>query len=267
MSKNTMESILAEFENYQWENHCEQNLLGTNTKTEKQNGIEYLMRGLSLAPAHYSGFDVCPAKTKACLAACVLWMTGRTVMPTTRRAMIRRTLFMKRNPEGFRDNLRRDIKRLLRKAENENLKPVVRLNVASDARWNWVFREFPKLTGYDYTKVIPRMNDKTRPDNYHLTYSYSENTPKGFVDQVISTGQNVAVVFDTLYQPQQNLIGELPKSATIEGKRYRVVDGDKIDFRLPEIDGRGVIVGLRFKGSKARKIAAIKSGFCYETKK
>lgn len=262
-----IQNLLDQLQNIDWEKHLESNLLGTNTKTEKQNGIEYLMRGLSLAPHNQSGFNTCPMATRACIRACVLWYTGRTVMPMTRLAMLRRTLFMVNNPEGFKRDLRRCLGKLIRKSEREGLQALTRLNVASDKRWFWVYREFPSLIGYDYTKVIPRVFDTSRPRNYHLTYSYNENTPSGLVKKITATGQNVAVVFDTVYQPQQNRIDALPKTATIDGKRYRVVDGDKIDFRLPEIDGSGVIVGLRFKGSKARKLEAIKSGFCYETKK
>ncbi len=260
-------NIVDKFIDTDWQKHTESNLLGTNTKTEKQNGIEYLMRGLSLAPNMHSGFNTCPNASNGCIAACVLWFTGRTVTEPVREAMIRRTLYMVNNPDGFKRDLRRCIGKLIRKSEREQLQALTRLNVASDKRWNWVYREFPELRGYDYTKVIPRIFDKMRPQNYHLTYSYNENTPTGLVRDITRTGQNVAVVFDTLYQPQQGKIGDLPKTATIDGKRYRVVDGDKIDFRLPCIDGRGVIVGLRFKGSNARKAQAIKSGFCYETQK
>jgi hypothetical protein len=58
----------------------------------------------------------------------------------------------------------------------------------------------------------------------------------------------VAVVFE-----------ELPADRKFRG--LKVVDGDQTDLRTPENDGTGVIVGLKFKGSKAELKAGIDGGF------
>ena len=75
--------------------------------------------------------------------------------------------------------------------------------------------EFPNVNFYDYTKGFTRMiawlNGKM-PDNYHLTFSRSEETSDDRMKKILSLGGNVAVVFR----------GSLPK--TYLG--FPVVDGE-----------------------------------------
>jgi hypothetical protein len=66
----------------------------------------------------------------------------------------------------------------------------------------------------------------------------------------------VAVVFDVDYYPAVGRIGKLPKTWTIGKHTAPVIDGDKHDVRLPTVDGRGVVVGLRLKGTNKAKARA-----------
>jgi hypothetical protein len=77
----------------------------------------------------------------------------------------------------------------------------------------------------------------------------------------LDAGHNVSVVFDTDYFPQSGRIGELPADWRIGKKTYQVIDGDKHDMRLRHIDGSGVIVGLRFKGSRRLLDESVRRGF------
>ena len=70
------------------------------------------------------------------------------------------------------------------------------------------------------------------PENYHLTFSRSEDTKDSEVKEFCSAGGNVAVVFR----------GHLPS----EWKGIKVIDGDVSDLRFQ--DEQGVIVGLVAKG-------------------
>lgn len=241
-------------------------LLSTNAKTEKLNGVEYSILGLSIAPHGKGGLgNVCADATPGCIKACVLWYTGRTVMPNTRKAMERRKALFFLDRELFLSILRKEIKAHIREAQELGLIPAVRLNVASDIDWREFAAEFPECVFYDYTKVRSRMLEP-RSDNYHLTYSHNEKSSADFERSVLESRQNIAIVFDTPYNGQKRIYGALPKTWKIDGKRFRVVDGDRIDVRVPAIDGKGVIVGLRFKGSKSRKLEAIESGFCVKVK-
>ena len=75
----------------------------------------------------------------------------------------------------------------------------------------------------------------------------------------------MAVVFDTVYKPAQGDIGDLPSTFTINGKAYKVIDGDVHDMRLSMFDGVSVIIGLRGKGGKRNVTAGVRSGFIQAT--
>jgi len=240
------------------------NLLSTNAKLEKQNGIDYLVAGLSMAPHGIGGYQACESATSGCKSSCVLWFTGRTVMPKVRNAMIRRKQMFFEHRSGFLDLLRADINTIVRRAENRGLSPAVRLNVATDLDWSDFAAEFPNCTFYDYTKVRSRLLRSDWPPNYQLTYSLNERSHGRTVQSQLERGGNVAVVFSTRYFPQRGLIGDLPESWKLHGKHYRVIDGDRYDMRLRELDGSGIIVGLRFKGSLKRRQHAIENGFCID---
>lgn len=237
-------------------------LLSTNAKLEKRNGQQFLIAGLSLAPHGIGDYQVCPEATAGCKSACVLWFTGRTVMPMTRNAMKRRKNLFFENRELFLDQLRHDIAKHIRLANMAQVKTAVRLNVASDLDWSQFVTEFPQVSFYDYTKVKSRTLDENWPANYQLTYSLNERSRWQTTRAILERGKNVAAVFSTRYHPQSGRIDALPDSYRLNNREYQVIDGDVHDVRLQELDGSGVIVGLRFKGSLKRRAQAIKNGFC-----
>lgn len=244
-------------------------LLSTNTKLEKIPNTErrYLVRGLSLAPHAQSGRNVCPW-AGACVAACVLWFAGRTVMKAVRDAMIARTKWFHADRAGFLSALTRELVALVRAAHKAGATPVVRLNVASDIVWERIAPELfnvPGLIAYDYTKAPPRAR-RDLPANYFLTHSFHERTTLADIADAVALGRNIAVVFDSIYNGQRKKYGAMPgqvvftdaSGATIT---LPVVVGDSHDYRLPEIDGRGVVVGLGGKGGAARVAEAVAGGF------
>jgi hypothetical protein len=89
---------------------------------------------------------------------------------------------------------------------------------------------FSKVQFYDYTKIPGR---KT-PPNYHITFSESEIN-SAHVKAEIARGRNIASVFPRKKVPEFHL--GLP-----------VIDGDESDVRY--LDPKGVVVGLKVKGSK-----------------
>ncbi len=92
---------------------------------------------------------------------------------------------------------------------------------------------------YDYTKGYKRMLkflDGKLPDNYDLTFSYSEETTKRRVNTITRKGGNVAVVFRK----------EIPKKFM----GHTVITGMEHDFRY--LDSKGHIVGLIARG-RAKK--------------
>lgn len=219
-------------------------LLGKgNTKTLKGEKKGYQTYILHLAPSKLSGYQTCPMASQGCAAAC-LNTAGRGRFTKIQEARIKKTRWFFEDRTTFMHQLVKDINAAIRKADRENMIPVIRLNGTSDIRWETVpvsgysniMELFPTVQFYDYTKMTNRIN---LPANYHLTFSRSETNDQD-VHKMIQQGYNVAAVFETLPVTYRNL---------------PVISGDDTDLRF--LDPKGVVVGLTAKG-KAKKDA---SGF------
>jgi hypothetical protein len=188
--------------------------------------------GLALLQADGSGWEVCPARTRACTAHCVS-KAGKGSFDGVQRARRCKTLFLAEDPEAFLVLLEDEIRR----AVARHGRILCRLNTFSDVRWErvapWLF-DLVGVEFYDYTKWSP--DKRVTPANYRLTFSASERTTDVQVAEWAAEGRPVAVVFDTARTRA------LPE----EWAGVRVIDGDKTDDRTKD---QGVIVGLRAKGS------------------
>ena len=215
---------------------------GQKLNTEKT----YVTAIMYLAPHKLSGVNVCPmAEQAGCVEGC-LNSAGMGKFSNVQKARIAKTAWFNLDPVGFVDALKRDIDRFASWAIRKDLTPTIRLNGTSDIRFEryGVPQSFPELTFYDYTKLH---NRKGLPDNYSLTWSYSEASKaySARLGDVIKSGMNAAAVFRN----------KLPASF----KGVPVVDGDKHDLRF--LDPQGVIVGLKAKG----KAVTDQSGFVIDT--
>jgi hypothetical protein len=250
-----------------------------NTKLAKSGGRGYLLASLSLRPANLSGREVCPWRTPACTAACVLEHAGRGNMINVRDARDVKTDRFFDDRQAFLADLHQDLRSLERAAARQNLVPAVRLNVASDLPWERIdptlFSAHPSIRFYDYTKGAARLLSAL-PGNYSLIYSFNELSNPADVVAILRRGGNVTMIFDTVYNPAHGRIDPLPVSHALRVKsstndfqstvyRFDVVDGDAHDIRLPELDGAGVIVGLRGKGGKAIVAKGVADGFILPT--
>ena len=236
------------------------NLLSLNTKLEKSiKKFDIITAGLALAPHARSGHNVC-ANAGFCSAVCQLWFSGRTVTAPVRDAMLRRTHLLFDNHAEFMRQLRDDLWKVVRESDKTGKPAYVRLNVASDLNWRAIISEFPTIRFYDYSKIKSRCTDAAQgklPANYSITPSYSERMHSASFRSYLRHGLNVSVVFNVEYCPQHNRIGELPKT----WRGFPVIDGDNHDLRHPDFDGRGNVLGLRFKGSRKLLTQAIRRGF------
>jgi len=225
--------------------------------TEKQHKFDLTagiapVFGLQLQPAtttfsNGARINLC-AYSGICVTLC-LDHSGRNSMDNARDARIRRTSLFRNEFPLFRAELDRDLSHVARKHPGEAW---VRLNTFSDVLWenkmghDWFKSWEHKLAGfYDYTKwPLGKRNDL--PDNYHLTYSWSEKTTEQeFTDQ-LNAGRNVAV---TMLVCTNNYKGDCrygchcPLPSHFKG--VPVIDGDKHDARFTEPPGH--VIGLRFK--------------------
>src|SRR5215475_1846859 len=215
-----------------------------NAKTVKGESLGYLTGVLYLAPAEESGvMNTCPMASDGCKAGC-LYTAGRASFdPHIIAARIRRTRQLAKDRKSFLNDLRSDIRAIIRKASRENLIPAVRLNGTSDLFWlvATLAREFPEVQFYDYTKLPkPWLREMA---NYHLTFSLSENNWQD-AEKALAHGFNVAVPFDVKR-------GQ-PLPAMWRGRT--VIDGDQHDLRF--LDGhQGSIIGLRAKGQAKKDVS------------
>lgn len=214
-------------------------LLGiSNTKTKKGEALGYRTYIMHLAPSTLSGYQVCPMASAGCADAC-LNMSGMGRFSNVQAARIAKTKLFFEDRVKFLTMLVKEVASAVRSSLKAGVTPVFRLNGTSDIRWEtvavyhnlqWhtnIMEAFPTVQFYDYTKIPNRRNI---PKNYHLTFSRSEEND-AMVFEVMSTGMNVAVVFD-----------EIPES----WHGVKVVDGTETDLRF--LDEAGVVVGLTANG-------------------
>jgi len=218
---------------------------GSNAKTRKGDGSEYVTAIMYLTPWKSAGINVCPmAEQAGCIEGC-LNSAGRGAFNSVQAGRARKTQWFASDRLGFMDQLYKDIASFVRFCDKLGVTPCVRLNGTSDIRWELIkvngfasiFAAFPMVQFYDYTKIA---NRKVSVPNYHLTWSYSGASDAYAKQHAIAkvNGLNIAVVWRKVSSIPTEYLG-LP-----------VVDGDKDDLRF--LDPKGVIVALYAKG-KARK--------------
>ena len=206
--------------------------VGTNAKTVKGDGSEYLTGTLYLIPE----LELCPFSMIAgCHEPCLV-SAGRGAFNSVRAARERKTRLLLSDPEEFKRLLRLDLTKFSATCSRKSVRPVVRLNGTSDKSWLDIIQEFPEVQFYDYTKVYNRVA-KDLPSNYHLTLSYSGANPdyarnvQAFADKYQA---NLAVVFRDKNKIPHTYLGR------------PVINGDADDLRF--LDPSGVVVALYAKG-------------------
>ena len=218
-----------------------------NTKIAKsqKSGKGVFTIILHLAPGNNSGYEVCSHASAGCRAGC-LYTAGRGGCDRTKTARIKRTRRYYEHPEHFRAQLVADIHKLVYLCEENRLQPAVRLNGTSDIPWETEFPElftmFPHVQFYDYTKNPDRLTlAHDLPNNYHLTFSRSEDN-QALSLQILESGRaNVAVVFQ----------GELPEF----WNGYPVYDAEQDDLRFLDPIQGGAVAGLAVKGKARRDVS------------
>jgi hypothetical protein len=223
--------------------------ISADAKTIKGLKLGFLTGILYLAPYKtISLYNTCSmASVAGCDIAC-LYSAGRGAYSSVQNARINKTNWFYQDRQSFINQLIKNIKTLINKANKQGLTPLIRLNGTSDIKWenidfdyqgvhyNNIMELFSDIQFYDYTKIINRDN---LPANYDLTFSYS-GKPEfiKYVNQAINKGMRIAVVF----KDKNNLPDEF--------MGLTVVNGDNSDIR--HIDPQNAIVALYAKG-KAKK--------------
>jgi len=212
-----------------------------NSKTIKGEKYGWKTYGIHLSPNIVSGYNVCFDATTGCIDAC-LDTSGRGAMPSVQNARINKTKRFFQDRKGFLTDLWKEVTSAVKSATKKELKFCMRPNLTSDLPWESIKHKGQSLMDafnpclfYDYTKSLKRFTRFLAgelPENYHLTYSRSEETTDALVIALCKSGGNVAVVFRE----------RLPETWL----GFEVLNGDENDLRFK--DKKGCIVGLVEKG-------------------
>lgn len=207
----------------------------TNAKTAKNQRPTKI---LYLHPSKIEGREMCPFASDGCRMAC-LNTAGRGVMHNVQTSRKYRTKYYVLNRVDFYERIQNELNKFALKHKGQDV--AIRLNGTSDqpivetliiAQMRHIE---PNVTFYDYTKNPKKAGVRILPSGhkYVVTFSYSDK-PDAEINalNVLKRGGLVAVVFD-----------KLPD--TWNG--YRVIDGDKSDDLMIDIEGPAVI-GLKAKG-------------------
>jgi hypothetical protein len=188
--------------------------------------------------------DMCKGASATCRKTCLIH-SGRMRMDNAKKARRARTEYLHENPTLFNIQLQGEIMQAHAKASRQGKKLDVRLNGTSDLDWSHIYRMFPDVQFHEYTKR-PDLALKLREfKNVHVTFSKHENHTDQDVKALIDSGVNVAVVFKD----------DVPNTF----KGIKVINGDAHDRRWE--DAKGIVVGLKIKGTNDVKALAIKRGF------
>ena len=230
------------------------NLLSINvdSKTSKGTKKGYLTAIIYLSPYKLSGKNLCSFATPGCIAGC-LNIAGRGKFNSIQKARLKRSLFFINHKKDFMLNLFKRITNFIKLADKKGLISVIRLNGTSDIPWENIklygvniFKLFPDVQFYDYTKYpLEKRYSVSAIYNYDLTYSLAENNWDNAKYYLDNKAGRVSAVFS------HNIPGTY--------KGYKVINGDNSDLRF--LEPKGVIIGLKFKGTIIDRIKGINSGF------
>lgn len=204
------------------------------------NGVQSVI--LYLDPLYNA--DICKGASPTCRKTCLIH-SGRMRMDNAVQARRKRTQFMHEHPELFTMQLKGELMQAYAKAKRAGKMLDVRLNGTSDLDWTHIYKAFPEINFHEYTKR-PELAQKLKGlPNVHVTFSRHENHSDDDLKAVINSGVNVAVVFK--------------HTVPSVFKGIKVINGDDHDRRWE--DQKGVIVGLKVKGTNDIKEIAIRRGF------
>jgi hypothetical protein len=206
------------------------------TKGEKYGWASFIFMG---APHTESGYNACAGSSAGCRPNC-LYYAGRGAFPKVQAARIRKTKLYFEDFSTFKLSVEKDIKSALRWADKNNLAPCFRLDGTTDLGVAKHFVSNNKsIQFYDYTKCLSRIGMAAKHDNWHITYSLSENTTAKRMAILLASNSNIAVPFHDVPPPGGRLLGR------------EIVSGDETDLRF--LDGTKKIITLKVKGGKGKR--------------
>lgn len=248
-------------------------LLGSSTKLEhnKTSGIRDVLKSHQtiqyLQAAGSSGLKIggalcntCGSESKGCSNAC-LGRAGQLGLTGGEVAKQSRTAFAIEEPAMYLGMLHAKMNAQEMSDSRKGMSSVFRLNGTSDVGWHRIpaadvllgmrrpgtmFNEYTKFN----TRDVVAKEDPIKFDNYHIIHSMTEHTTVPRIQQITSTGRNVAVPFNV---PKGF---DFPDTAVLRDRQGRSIE-------LPIVKDRGRSVGdlhdMRHLDEKIGGIVALRA--------
>lgn len=256
----------------------ERKIVGRSVKVQHGEDRKVKTAVVYMAAADSSGFNVCPFATEGCKKACLGTTTGHfRAIEQNRVVQYLKLWYWKATPFKFLNKLFHEIVNLAILSKREGYTPAVRLNGSTDICWpryidfdafNAVMKaelgieiKFYDYTKWDLNSYIKRIGKAYRMpsmDNYHLTFSYSED-PKsynrmlnwldaGYSAAVVVRGHNGSIV--SAKNVQKRLVNPNDSiQIDLNGRVFHAHNADIDDIRF--WDPKGSIGILHAKGAIA----------------
>jgi hypothetical protein len=271
----------------------------SNVKTARSqdNRPDYTIVTLSLSPATAApGLPSnCPGSSPNCVDSCVgnVNVGLAQIWPKIMESRIKKTVFFRENRTAFMKQMVSEIEHERDRCFQNSTRLALRINCFSDIIWERIavpgtistaaphgknlMEVFPDCDWWDYTKLHFRLHDKSLPENYSLTASWSELPKhKDACAEILHNGLgNVAIVFgEHAGKTGRHAYSQrIPRTWNVAGRDFLVFSGDAQDMRHLDWDPRkapnakyGRICGLALKaGNNAMRLRALESGFAVST--
>ena len=216
-----------------WHGHILSYNNNKTVKGEKHGYATFIFYG---APNTISGYNTCANSSEGCRANCIYY-SGYGAMKTVQNARIRKTKMYFEERHDFLSLVNMDIKSAIKFCIHNNIKPAFRLDGTTDIGLAKHFvRLYPKFQFYDYTKIMKRVKLAENHENWHVTYSLSENTTKSTMEILLAGNTNIAIPFKR--------VPDVGGQFRLWGRK--MVDGYSTDLRF--LDGVKRIVCLKAGG-------------------
>jgi hypothetical protein len=230
---------------------------GELVSTSRGLGLPAIMRDNLTAAFQTTGWTLCAGSSAFCRNACLVF-TGKNALGGVndwKKAGL--ALAMLADPVAYFRLLVLSVERGVKEAAKQDTVFFARMNLLSDIPWEelvpWLFKMFPTVKFYDYTKVYGRDPlGRHGIKNYDLTFSFSGTNKNLVTRSLYEDNRRVAVVFlgyktsKGRLVPFRKVAGETKAGKTIPYGFGIVSETDM--FAPPELQGtpagmRKVITG------------------------
>lgn len=249
--------------------------VNSSQKMEKGKSENYDSYVIYLSPAKSSGVNVCRMASAGCISACLsqsghAGIAERSFGPANAIAIsrLKKTWLAVFNRKITEKIIGHELIRHSQKAKKKGNRFAARLNGTSDIFFGRVFKKFPEIQFYDYTKNVSFLKLSKGFKNWHVTFSFSgENDESVF--NAIKEGFNVAFPVVGSKMEISDLIS-IGAGYSMDTTDLRFLDSNLNNFGILSVKKTkgtkdGIKKGFLLSIDRFKKIRKIASGSSMQT--